>query len=283
METLLLLAENIFFIIVFIIKLALFSLFGENNSVLIIPSPFIYSFSSVGVLQEAPSALESTSPYFWLSSGGEFFINGGTGGTIQGSLASGNKWRLLYSVTNPLDTDSGYHPQNIFRLVTKSSWNNFSEQADFFITKDELSASPNRNQSNGLLFMSRYENSQTLYYAGIRVDGTAVIKKKYQGTYYTMAQTKVFPGTWNATSNPNLLPHNEWISLKLTTVTNTDGSVTLIYYMKRENQTQWTQLIKVTDTGKNTGGTPPITGVFQAGIRTDFMDVDFDNYRIENI
>jgi hypothetical protein len=260
---------------------------NENNvhtsSMFILPSPFLFTFNSAGTLQEAGSALESTSPYFWLNSGGKLVINGANGTTIEGDLPVGDKWHTLYATSNPLDTDNGLHPQNLFRLVTKSSWENTSASADFKIDKDNLSTSPNRNASNGLLLMSRYaSDGQTLYYAGIRVDGTAVIKKKYHGVYYTMAQKQIFPGTYNASTSPNLLPHGEWISLKSDTVTNADGSVTVTLSMKRAGETAWTKLLTSTDTGTNFGGTPPITGLSLAGIRTDFMDVEFDNYRLQN-
>ncbi|HUQ30181.1 MAG TPA: hypothetical protein VM103_01535 [Candidatus Paceibacterota bacterium] len=253
-------------------------------------SLLIYSFNSPGTLPETGSMVESTSPYFWINSGGKLILNGTEGQTIQGDLPKGDAWRTEYASSNPEDTDNGLHPQNLFRLVTKSGWDSFSEQASYYVAKDELSKSSNRDVSNGLLLMSRYRNDgQTLYYAGIRVDGTAVIKKKYQekpgafGTYFTMAQKQIFPGTYNKTSNPNLLPHNEWIDLKLTTVTNTDNTVTLTLYMKRAGETVWTKLLSAKDADKKYGTTPAIRGAGYAGIRTDFMDVKFDNYRLEKI
>ncbi len=268
----------------FIFGIALMLALRENRPMFIATSPFVYSFSSNGTLQEKGSITESSSPYFWLNSGAMLSIDGGTGATVQGALSTNNYWRLLYGQNNPLDTDSGYHPQNLFRLVTKSDWENISQEAQFYIQKDHLSASPNRNQSNGLLLMNRYrDNGQTLYYAGIRVDGYAVIKKKYKGTYYTMATKQIFPGTYSisGTGSRNLLPHNEWVSLRTTTVTNSGGTVTVKLFMKREGETTWKELLAVTDTGQNWN--TPITGPSAAGIRTDFMDVKFDNYQITNI
>ncbi len=257
---------------------------GDNGRMIIVPSPFLYQFNSTGTLYEAGSAYESTSPYWYLNSGGKLILTGTVGETIQGDLPLGDKWRTIYAAANPVDTDLGLHPQNLFRLVTKASWENTTAQAQFFIKKDELSASPNRNESNGLLLFSRYgDEGQTLYYSGVRVDGTAVIKKKYKGTYYTMAQKAIFPGTYSHDTNPNLIPHNEWISLKTTTKTNADNSVTITLSMLRQGQTTWTQLLTTTDTGKNFGSTPAITGLFLAGIRTDFMDVQFENFRIDSL
>ena len=89
-----------------------------------VTSPFTYTFSQNGTLYEAGSDAETSSPYFWLNSGAKLIISGGTGKTIQGGLASNDKWRLIYLNSNPVDTDNGYHPQNIFRLFTRTKWKN---------------------------------------------------------------------------------------------------------------------------------------------------------------
>lgn len=245
---------------------------------------FVYSFNAPGVLYEAARVADSSSPYWFLDSGSALIIGNGIGQTAQGELSAKDPWRIAYSRSNPIDTDNGFHPQNIFRLFTKGRWEDFSEQMLFYIAKDNFSASPNRNASNGLLLMSRHTgDGDTLYYAGIRVDGTAILKKKYQGMYYTMAQGKVFPGVYtkNGTvSSRNLLPHNQWLALQLKTITNVDDSVTLTLSLKREGEAGWTQLLSATDSGRY-GGTPPITGANYAGIRTDFMDVGFADFRID--
>lgn len=246
-----------------------------------VSSPFIYSFNSPGTLYEAGSETETTSPYWWVNSGARLQISGGMGMTNQGELPLRDRFRLLYAASNPLDTDFGKYPQNTFRLVSRNDWENVRVSAQFRIIKDNLTNTPNRNASNGLLFMSRYADSQSLYYAGIRVDGAAVIKKKYQGSYYTMAYKKIFDGTYSAAS-PNLLPHDEWIGLRSETVTNSDGSVAVRLYMQREGGA-WTLLLEAVDDGKKYAGTPPIAGSHAVGIRTDFMDVQFKNYRSETI
>jgi hypothetical protein len=235
-----------------------------------------YTFADGGTLYESAVMEKSTSPYFWLDSGGSLTVGDGVGKTIQGTLPEEDPWRMLYAKNNSLDTDNGFRPQNIFRLITKSSWNDLEESAGFYINADNFSVSPNRNESNGLLLMSRYtDDGQTLYYAGIRVDGTAVIKKKFHGTYYTMAQQQIFPGTY--TGGTNLLPHNEWIDLKSETISNQDNSVSVALFMRLPGESDWRELISETDAGQY-GGTPPIKGPAYAGIRTDFMDVSFRNY-----
>jgi len=249
-----------------------------------IASPFIYSFNSPGVLNEAGSMAESSSPYWWLNSGGEFRIEDGVGKTMQGEASTLNRWRLLYALSNPVDSDNGLHPQNLFRLVTRSEWNNMRIEAKFKIRKDNWSTSPNRNASNGLLFMSRYTSGgETLYYAGIRVDGNAVIKKKYRGTYYTLATKKIFAGDYVQGSRVNVLPHQSWIGLRSETRTRTDGTVLITLYMQGQDGS-WKRILEALDDGGvAVNKTPPITSAGYAGLRTDFMDVEFSGIRIENL
>jgi len=245
----------------------------------VVTSPFLYDFRVAGTLEENNSMDNSSSPYFWLNSGGLFHLVNGVGQTIQGSLSPSNKWYQLYRSSNPVDTDGGTHPQNLFRFVTRSKWQNFSQEVYFKITADNLSSSPNRAGHNGLLLMNRYESGgQTLYYAGVRVDGTAVIKRKLNGSYTTLTQKKVYPGTYNRTSNPNLLPHNTWIGLKSVIKTNSNGSVTVSLFQDQNRTGNWTLLLETTDASNSA-----IRAGNYAGIRTDFMDIQFDNYRLINL
>ncbi len=243
----------------------------------------LYTFNVDGVLYEAAPMSATKSPYWWLDSGAEIRIKDGVGATLQGDIDKSDPWYKEYRDTNAEDTDGGLHPQNLLRLVSRSMWDDVRVEASYFIVKDNLSTSVNRNESNGLLLMSRYQDDgQTLYYAGIRVDGTAVIKKKYKGTYYTMEQKQVFPGTYNHASSPNLLPHNTWIRLRSDTTTNTKGAVKVILSMKELPDGKWKQLISSVDDGQY-DKTPPITGSEPVGIRTDFMDVKFDDILMEKL
>lgn len=247
-----------------------------------VSSPFLYTFNTSGVLQEASSMDNSSSPYFWLNSGGTLEINNNTGSTFTGTAVKNDFWTSLYNTTSSVDTEGGEHPQNLFRLLTRSKWLNTRHQTHFLILNDNLADSPNRNGSNGLLHMVRYLDSDTLYYAGVRVDGTAVIKKKYKGTYYTMSQKAVFPGTYEGSQDDkNLLPHRAWLGLR-TEVTNISNGVQIDLYVQKPGSSSWQKVLSATDTGQY-GGTSPITSAGYAGVRTDFMDVRFENYRIENI
>ena len=219
-----------------------------------------------------------------MNSGGIMSFERGIGRTVIGELASLSTWRLLYAQTNPSDTDNGYHPQNIFRLVTRSEWTNFRQEAYFKITGNVLSDSSNRNASNGLLLFHRYkEDGETLYYAGIRVDGAAVIKKKINGEYFTLAYNELFTGEpYDKTKNPNLLPKNVWIGLRSEIITKPDRSVVITLFTNTGKNGVWVKSAEARDDGKSQGGRAILEKGY-AGIRTDFMDVVFSNYHLENI
>ncbi len=243
-----------------------------------------YQFKVDGKLEEKGSMGLSSSPYFWLNSGGRLILEGGVGKTIQGKLGSTDYWRVLYGKNNALDTDGGYLPQNLFRLVTKNKWDNFEQSVKFNINKVNLTNTPNRGGYSGILLMTRYQDAANLYYAGVRMDGTSVIKKKYKGTYYTIASGPVFTSStpYDRDTNPNLIPTSKWMGLKTSAVTASDGSVTVKLFIDRNNSGTWEQLLSVTDKPGTNGGNP-ITGSAHAGIRTDYMDVSFDDYNFKSI
>jgi hypothetical protein len=224
--------------------------------------------------------LDSASQNWWLDSGAYFSVKSGIGGTVQGNLAADDPWRTQYLSVNPTDTDDGFHPQNIFRLLERNRFHNTVEQAYFMVTNDNLSDSPNRFESNGLLLWSRYRDSSNLYYAGLRVDGTLIIKKKKSENYYDIAQTQILPGTYDRTSNPNLIPHNQWIGLKSVVSDNSNGTVDIKLYTDMNNSGNWTLSLEGTDNGSSSVGGSSLTASGYAGIRTDFMDVQFKDYRI---
>jgi hypothetical protein len=146
---------------------------------------------------------KSDSPYWWVSSGGYVELDGGLA-HHQGELPEGSEWQERFANSNPDATDGGFHPQNLFRMVTRSRWLNFRQQCYFHINRLILSDSASRNQSNGLLLFNRYQDQDNLYYTGLRVDGKATIKKKYQGVYYTLAEAAILDGKYNRATHPNL-------------------------------------------------------------------------------
>ena len=246
-----------------------------------VSSPFYYTFKVDGILDEAGKMDDSSSPYFWLNSGGRLYLSGGTGKTVFGELPQYSKWRLAYAASNPTDTDNGYHPQNIFRLVTRSKWQSFSQEIYFKIAKSNMSVSPNRNASNGVLLFNRYQDGNNFYYAGIRVDGTAVIKKKIDGNYYTLAQKSFYKADapYNRDTNPNFIPSQKWIGLRSEIKTNSDNTVGIKFFIDKDKTGNWALAAEAKDDGKIYGGSAILNEGY-VGIRTDFMDVEFDDYKI---
>ncbi len=242
---------------------------------------FVDNFDGAGKLGETGQMSDSLDPNWWLNSGGYFYRADGVASTVESELADMDSFRLLYAVSNPIDTDNGYRPQNIFRLVTRAKFKRFTQQAFFNIQKINLSASPNRNQSNGVLFFHRYQDGQNLYYVGIRVDGNAIVKKKRFGKYYEMKSVPVYPGHYDRDTLPNLLPTNRWIGLKTVITDNANGNADITMYLNDDQLSPgWTKILQVEDTGADV---EPLLDEGHAGIRTDFMDVRLDNYQaVEN-
>lgn len=108
----------------------------------------------------------------------------------------------------------------------------------------------------------------------MRVDGNAVIKKKYKGIYTTLAQKKIYSGTYDPVNYPSLLPKNTWIGLRIEVSTLPSDKVEIKLYQDLNWKVQWSQILTAVDSAS------PITNPGKAGIRTDFMDIEFDNYSI---
>lgn len=248
-----------------------------------VQSPFTYSFKKEGIVFETGSSEESTDPYVWLNSGAKLVRQANLGMTLQGALTPLDIWRIRYLRANALDTENGYEPQNLFHLITRSSWENVRSEASFRIVRDNFTESPQRNALNGLLLLSQYQDSDNFYYAGIRVDGRAVIKKKYNGSNITLIEKVVFPGEYVREKDVNLLPHKEWIRLRMETTTDSKGRVLIVLSLQRGKNAKWDELLRIVDDGKKFNETPPLTGSYPVGIRTDFMDVEFDAFTLTTI
>lgn len=243
---------------------------------------FFEDFSLPMVLEESGDMNRGSSLHWWVNSGAFLFISDGVGKTVFGELEKGSVWQKKYKDYNSSETDGGYHPQNIFRLITRSKWKNLQQECYYKIDRYILSKAKERSESNGLLLFNRYQDGDNLYYTGIRVDGFAVIKKKIKGQYFTMAYERVFPGKYDRKKKPNLLPLHQWIGLRSEVSDTENGSVNIKVFMDRNRDGNWKLVAEATDNGKNFGG-KVIAEAGHAGIRTDFMDVEFDDYRIEKM
>ncbi|MDQ1283749.1 MAG: hypothetical protein QG620_97 [Patescibacteria group bacterium] len=247
-----------------------------------------FSFSGSGdsesyIIEESNPMKNSNDSSWWLNSGGVMPVEKDYFSTNLGELSEDDKWRKIYKKNNSRDTDKGYHPQNIFRLVTKSRWQNLQQQVYFNIEKTNLSESEYRNESNGVLLFNRYQDGDNLYYTGLRVDGHAVIKKKIDGKYYTMAEKKVLTNDdkYDRVDSSNLIPENEWIGIK-SELENDDDTVNIKLYIDIDGTGEWKKALEVSDDGKKYGGAAILEEGY-AGIRTDFMDVKFRGYEIRNM
>lgn len=234
----------------------------------------------VNTLQETSSPEESLHPFWWLNSGGYYFEKKDHSHTILGELPEVDIWREKHNLRNPRDTENGKMPQNIFRLLSKDVFANHSQEVYFNIAQVNLSESELRGGDNGVLLFSGYQNSANLYYAGLRVDGRPVIKKKVGDIYHTLAQsTQVFPGlSYHRETNPSLLPLNTWIGLHKTVRVERDGTVLIRLYIDKKANGEWEIAAEAKDDGSIAG---KAFSSGRVGIRTDFMDVLFRGLKVE--
>ena len=242
---------------------------------------FSESFSTSFELEEAINMDASTNDNFWVNSGAFLIVENDIGRTLFGELLKDSKWQKKYQAAREAtakETDGGYNPQNIFRLVTKSKWKNAEQKVFYNVRKYNLSDSFYRKASNGILLFNRYQDGDNLYYVGLRVDGSVIVKKKYKKKYYTMASEKILDGVYNQDTNPNLIPTNQWIGVKnkIKTVNSNQVEIKVFINMNKEKE-DWKEVLTVVDDGKAFGGDAILTEGY-AGIRTDFMDVEFDDY-----
>ncbi len=274
-----------FFITFFVLASVVMTLrakHAEAAAAIPVTLPFTYAFTTSGTLVETGAMNDSSSPYWWLNSGARMFFHDGVGSTIQGELPVTDTWAKLYAQNNPWETDNGLHPQNVFRLLSRPTWQNVSQKVSYRMNTYHLSTDEHRSASNGLLLFNRYQDGMNTYYAGVRVDGNAVIKKKKNGTYYSMKFSKAFPGAYNRNTNPNLLPLNTSIKLK-TEVKNLDAKrVEIKLYMDVGKTGVWKLIASAIDDGASYGGAA-FTQAGHGGMRTDFMDVDFDDYEVKSL
>ena len=247
-------------------------LYAQATETAIVSPPFVYDFSSPGLLEESLTMRDSTSPYFWLNGGAELIIEDGLGKTIQSDLPPNDPWRAIYAKKNPLDTEVGSKPQNVFRLITRSEWRNFSQVITFKIIKTNFSSSYNRDGYSGIFLLSQYKDESNYYYGGIRMDGQVVIKKKSNGVFYTLGAAQAFGSIiqFKRRNNMTLLPQDKQMRLKLETRELNQNSTELILSLEKDNGSLVT-LLGVVDRN-------PMHGTAYAGIESDFMNVVLDDY-----
>lgn len=242
------------------------------------PKNLDLSHVSDSVLEETASPEESSSEKFWLNSGAYFYVFDGVGSTVTGSLEEGSKWQQAFWEYNPESTQGGFYPQNIFRLLTRDVWQNSQSTLEFVVHQNNLAKTPERNESNGVLLFMRYIDSDNLYYAGLRVDGHAVLKRKTFGEYETLAEVPVIEGTYHSITNPNLLKLNSPYSIRSSIKNNSYGDPVVDFYYRENPSDAWHHVFSYLDMSENA-----IRATAHNGIRTDFMDVEFLRYEVKDI
>lgn len=233
------------------------------------------SLEGGSVLEETARPEQSASPDLWLNSGGRFLLAGDGGSTLQGELPADDRWRIAYSRSSPRETDDGFRPQNIFRLVTRRADDDYRAEATVVVRRTNRSASAARNASNGVFLFLRYRDGDHLYVAGIRVDGQAAIKKK-NGGYRTMALRPLYegsPGAWSRDGNASLIPEGRPIALAAEIQNAGGGSAVIRLFV------DGALVLETVDDGRSFGG--PVYPDGRSGVRTDFMDAEFSGLRMD--
>ena len=206
-------------------------------------------------ISETARMEESADPHWWLNSGAYIYRSGGVARTVEGKLADQDPWRLLYAIANPVDSDNGYRPeQNLVRLILTGARASaiVGRRYSSMYCGSMSQRAQTANASNGVLLRHRYQDGNNLYYAGIRVDGYAVVKKKVRGQYHTVKSSAVYPGVYDRKTHPNLLPTGHWVGLRTVIADNTNGNVDIGVYLNDEPLgSGWTRVLQVEDNGSD--------------------------------
>lgn len=242
-------------------------------------SDFSEDFEVAQVVSETNTPEKSLNQNWWVSSGAQVIFEDGVGRTIRGTIPESSSWRSAYARTAPVDTEGGYRPQNIFRMLTQRMWQEYTQQLYFKINAISTSSSSRRTAWNGVFLFNRLQDQDNLYYTGLRVDGHAVIKKKINGTYFTLAYVPVFEGAYHKTKTPSLIPLDTWIGMKAEVYDVSSTTASLALYMDIGRTGRWQLVASAQDNGTQYGG-QAFLSAGRGGVRTDFMDVAFDEYSL---
>ena len=254
---------------------------------------FYDKFDRQGVIKEAHSISGSLDQNWWVSSGGYLYLNNGTASTIQGTLPQNDTFRINYSLSKGSeDTDNGYRPQNIFRLVNRNIWaGNYTAEVYFKYSKYNnnttgiaVAIDKKLGADNGVSLMVNNQNGDNLYYVGLRADGFAGIKKKMDSDYSELQNpVKVFPGVYK--HYDNLIPQDKWIGLRAVVEQRHDApsgkdQIYIALYIDEKGDGSSSSWKYVTSYVDQNSSTSPIFKQGHTGIRTDFMDTQFKNFKV---
>jgi hypothetical protein len=241
---------------------------------------FYDRFDRHELIQEAHSISESSDPNWWVGSGAYVYFNNGIASTIQGTLTENDPFRLAYSSSkSSADTDYGFRPQNIFRMVNRNIWSgDYTEDLYFRYSRynNVTAADKNLEATNGMSLMINYQDENNLYYVGLRADGLSEIKKKIGGEYSVNENpVEVFPGVYKPYDN--LIPQDRWIGLRALVEHKQDkfgkDQIYLAMYVDKNGDGSWKYVTSFLDQDR-------IFKQGHTGIRTDFIDAQFKNFQV---
>ncbi len=146
---------------------------------------------------------------------------------------------------------------------------------------DVFSSATDRHPYNGESIIARYADDNNYYYAGLRADGAAVIKKKTNGIYQTLLLKQVFAGTYSAASNPDLIPLKTWVGLRLAVADNASGVPVLTLSTDVGKTGVWKQVLTVSDDTARFGRALSAGGM--VGVESDHADAQLDNFKVTDL
>lgn len=254
---------------------------GEPEAPFLVASggDFTEHFSGDFSLEQASEERLSDSPEWWLQSGAFLYRQNDTGQTVQGLLTEGSPWIDTYNAQNARATDGGRLPQNFFRLIKRGAWRDMTQEVYFSVGSYNAVDAPARNASNGLHLFMRYADQDNHYYGGLQVDGNVVIMRKEDGQYHVLATSRYIDGLYDRRADTSLIPQGELIGIKTEINDLPDGTVRIRVYIDEGRTYSWALALEFVDDGAVYSGSV-IGEEGRAGIRTDFMDVTFDHYRV---
>lgn len=118
----------------------------------------------------------------------------------------------------------GWTDDKVFRVVAIAT-DNLRREVKYTQQTNQYRAKINRWKNaetipawSGLHAFTRYQSSDDLYVASIRYDGYATIKVKYQGSYRTLAQTKLNNTTKNYLDENGHLAAGQWYKINFSAI-----------------------------------------------------------------
>jgi hypothetical protein len=266
--------KMIFALSAIVALMAIYAVYQSLAAEYVANQKLIENFSINSRVSEKSTPEQSNNPHWWAKSGGEMIISNGTGKTIQGNLKKNNYWAKVYSKSNPVDTNNGQQPQNVFMALTRSEWTNGEYQTYFKSNRYNAINSPNRTSESGMALLARYTDDNNYYRVGFSADGNIILIKRVNGTNYTLSKNTYFAGNYTETSS--LIPRGYWYGIRAVFENVSSTSVKISVYADKTGG-QWQLVNELIDSG--TLG-KPIVSKGLAGIKTDFMDAEFDGFQI---